>query len=304
MLDSLKFDSFERFKHRWVDYYYDGAKLKQGGIKNVERFKEFTKDLIIRRERTEVMPELPLINRVKLYCQMEDHSQKAYEKEVSEFVKFYNSAVIGGEEDSFASSQGILARLARMRQITGLAKIPVTIEDIEEFFEETDRKLVVFVHHIQVGQLIVQQAKELEVMKEKGIEILQLTGGMSAEDRWTIQEKFNNTKQVLLIASTLAAGEGLNLQTCSDCILHERQWNPANEEQAEGRFIRIGQQATSVTAKYALAIDTVDNILDGIVDRKRMAFHASMNKGEVTQWNQQSIMKELAEAIVKMAKKK
>ena len=46
-----------------------------------------------------------------------------------------------------------------------------------------------------------------------------------------------------MVASQLAAGEGLNLQTCSDCVMHERQWNPGKEEQAEGRFIRIGQTA-------------------------------------------------------------
>lgn len=304
MLDSLKFDSFERFKHRWVDFYYEGPKLKQGGIKNVKAFKEYTKDLIIRRERTEVMPELPLVNRVKLYCQMETHAAEAYENETNEFVKFYNAATIGGEEDSFATQQGILARLARLRQITGLAKIPITLEDIEEFFEETDRKLVVFVHHIAVGQLLVDKAKELDIIKEKGIKVITLTGGMNSEQRYAIQEEFNNTPQILMIASTLASGEGLNLQTCSDCILHERQWNPANEEQVEGRFIRIGQMSDSVTAKYALAIDTVDDIFDGIVNKKRIAFHASMNKGEIGTWNQQSIIKELAESIVKIASKK
>ena len=50
--------------------------------------------------------------------------------------------------------------------------------------------------------------------------------------------------------SQLASGEGLNLQTCCDCVMHERQWNPGKEEQCEGRFIRIGSTATSVSAVY------------------------------------------------------
>ena len=59
------------------------------------------------------------------------------------------------------------------------------------------------------------------------------------------QDKFNKLHHVaLLVASQLAAGEGLNLQTCCDCVMHERQWNPGKEEQCEGRFIRIGQNAT------------------------------------------------------------
>jgi superfamily II DNA or RNA helicase len=304
MIDSLKFDSFERYKKRWVDYYYEAGKTKQGGIRDVAKFKEYTKDLIIRRERSEVMPELPSINRVKLYCQMTDVEQEAYDKEVNEFIKFYNTAVIGGDESSMESTTNILARLARMRQITGMAKVPVTLNDIEEHFEETDRKLVVFVHHKAVGKRLVEDCKKLEVMKEKDIPIFVLTADLSSEERYAIQENFNKSPQALLIGSTLASGEGLNLQTCSDCIMHERQWNPANEEQAEGRFIRIGQTAESVTAKYALAIDTVDDLLDGIVARKRVAFHNAMNKGEIVQWNQGSIIKELTEAIIKGAKKR
>lgn len=41
-------------------------------------------------------------------------------------------------------------------------------------------------------------------------------------------------------------GKGLNLQSCSDCVVLERQWKPANEKQAEARFIRIGAKT-----KYA-----------------------------------------------------
>jgi len=304
LLDSMKFDSFEGYKRRWVDYYYEGNKQKSGGIRDVERFKEYTKDLLIRRERKEVMPELPSINRVKLYCQMEKLEQEAYEREVDEFVRYYNNAVIGGEEDEFGVTQNILARLARMRQITGLAKIPVTLNDIEEHFEETNRKLCVFVHHVAVGQLLLRKTQELDIIKDEKIPVYALTGNMNSEQRFEVQEAFNKADQALLIGSTLASGEGLNLQTCSDCIMHERQWNPANEEQAEGRFIRIGQNAEVVTAKYALATDTVDDLLDGIVARKRIAFHNAMNKGEITQWNQQSIIKELTEAIVKGASKK
>ncbi len=75
-----------------------------------------------------------------------------------------------------------------------------------------------------------------------------------------------------MIASTLASGEGLNLQSCSDCVMHERQWNPSAEEQAEGRFIRIGQLAQSVNAVYMHADDTVDTDLHNIVEGKRRAF--------------------------------
>ena len=56
--------------------YWSGAFMKEGGIKHVEQFKEHTKDICIRRERTEVMSELPLVNRTKLNVVM-DTAQEA-----------------------------------------------------------------------------------------------------------------------------------------------------------------------------------------------------------------------------------
>jgi hypothetical protein len=103
-----------------------------------------------------------------------------------------------------------------------------------------------------------------------------------------------------MVASQLAAGEGLNLQTCCDCIMHERQWNPGKEEQCEGRFIRIGSIATSVNAIYAHleGLTTIDPQLDQIVERKRIQFHNVMNNGQMETWNEDSIIKELADVIV------
>lgn len=299
LLDQQKFWSYEQFKNKWVDYYWDGNKQKEGGIRNIPKFKEYIKDIAIRRMRTEVMSELPIITRNKLHVQLEDHANKSYNEELEKFVKFYNEKVIGGEEESFETYQNMLAQIAKLRHITGLAKIPDTIEFAEEFIDETERKLVIFVHHKDVGELIYRQLLSSQVIRENNIKVLRLTADMSGIDRFETQEEFNQTSRTVMVASTLASGEGLNLQSCSDCIMHERQWNPANEEQAEGRFIRIGQESDKVTATYVTAVGKIDDHLDGIVERKRAAFHSSMNNGDIPRWNESNIIKELAESLAK-----
>ena len=297
MLAPMKFYSYQGFLDRWVDFYYAGNTVKQGGIKNPEEFKEYIKDIAIRRERCDVMKELPLITRALHYTEIDPTSQQAYDEEVSDFVKFYNEQVIGGDEDKMYGVGGpLIARLARMRHITGLSKIPATEAFVKDFVEETDRKMVIFVHHQDVGHILYENLKKEH---GKNIPVLKLTGGMNAEERFRIQEEFNKSPRALMVASTLAAGEGLNLQTCCDCILHERQWNPANEEQAEGRFIRIGQKSDAVNAWYITASATVDEHLAGIVERKRVDFHNAMNKGQMPQWKEQDIIKELSEKLVK-----
>jgi len=296
MLAPTRFYSQQAFLDKWVDFYEQGQYTKQGGIRNPEKFKEYISDIAIRRERAEVMPELPEVSRMLQFTEQDKVNQQLYDEEVSDFVKYYNEAVIGGDEDklAFGGDGPIIARLQRMRHITGLSKIPATKEFVREFIEETDRKLVIFVHHVDVSRILYD-----DLRAEHKIPILKLEGGMSSEARSQIQEEFNQAPRAILIASTLAAGEGLNLQTCADCILHERQWNPSSEEQAEGRFIRIGQKRNAVNATYMTAGGTVDEFLAGIVERKRAYFHAAMNKGKSIEWKQSDIIKELSEAIVK-----
>lgn len=294
MLDPKKFWSYQSFVNQWVDYYWDGARYKEGGIRNIAKFKEYIKDLAIRRERIEVMPELPTINRMRLHTKIEEHAAEAYEKEALEFVKSYNEAVIGGMEDDGKVQMNQIAQLQRMRHILGLAKIPQTMDFVEEFLEETDRKLVIFVHHKDVHSIIAQQCKDLNQ-----VEVLSLTAELSASERFEMCEKFNKLPRSIMVASTLAAGEGLNLQTCCDCVMHERQWNPMNEEQAEGRFSRIGSVASSINATYVHADQpgSVDIHLNAIVEGKRVNFHKVMNNSEMPVWKESSMIKELAMRI-------
>ncbi|MBI3888045.1 hypothetical protein HY310_03180 [Candidatus Microgenomates bacterium] len=51
-----------------------------------------------------------------------------------------------------------------------MAKIPSTVEFIQEFLEETERKLVVFVHHKECGIQIYEQMVKLVEMLEKSEE--------------------------------------------------------------------------------------------------------------------------------------
>jgi SNF2 family DNA or RNA helicase len=297
LLAPSKFYSYEAFKRQWVETYWQGNILKEGGIKQIARFKEYTKDISIRRERTEVMPELPLVNRTKLFVQMDATAEKIYDEAVDDFVRWYEEQV--GELTGMA----IIAAMQKMRHLVALAKIPATVEYVSEFIEETDRKLVIFAHHKDVQQFLYDKVAELGA--EENIPVLRLTADMSGQARYDTQERFNESKRAILIASQLAAGEGLNLQTCCDCVMHERQWNPGNEEQCEGRFIRIGQVSASVNAIYAHldGLTTIDPQLDGIVERKRVAF-CNWADSTPPSWSEDNIMKELAEVIVRAHKQK
>lgn len=316
MMDPLKFYSYQHYLDTWVQFYYQGNQRKQGGINNIPKFKKFTENLMIRREFNEVIDEFPDINRMKLNVQLDQLSQNTYDDATSDFVKWYNEKVIGGEEDALNGME-ILAKIQRMRHITGLAKIPATLGFVEEFVDETDKKLVIFVHHKDVGQILYENLSQTDkllnpenhelaqLLKDNGVKVFSYTSSLSDDERFTIQETFNKTPRAVMIASTLACGEGVDLQTCSDSIMHERQWNPQNEDQAApGRFRRIGQTSKVINITFPEAEGTIDEFLDGLVSEKRAQFHEVMNKGEVPTWNQNEFAKELANLIVKKHQEK
>ncbi len=311
IIDPIKFNSNQAFLDNWVEYYWQGAKKKMGGIRNPKKFKEYCQGLFIRREYEEVMEEFPETNRMKLPVQLDALSQTNYEDSESDFVDWYNEHVIGGEEDKISGIE-ILAQMARMRHVTGLAKIPATLSFIEEFVEDTDRKLVVFTHHKDVMDLMYRALTNTDkesnpewyelalAIEEAGVVVMQYgskdTGKPSG---YQIQEDFNRIARCIMIASTLACGEGLNLQSCSDSLLHERQWNPQNEDQATpGRFRRIGQKSKQINITLPEAEGTIDEELDIIVSEKRGRYHVVMNKGEVPTWDETDFARALAERIV------
>ena len=311
MMDPVKFHSHQHYLDIWVDYYWQGNKKKMGGIRRPDKFREYTSGMLIRREYNEVMDEFPEVNRMKLNIQLSELEQSAYDDSVSEFVAWYNQAIIDGVEEQL-SGIAILAKMARLRHITGLAKIPATLTFIEEFIEDyPEKKLVVFVHHKDVGVITYDCLNECDKtknpdwwelakeLKESGVEVLKLNAEMNDEQRFNAQETFNKSPKAILIASTLACGEGLDLQTCADSIMHERQWNPQNEDQASpGRFRRIGQTSSVINITFPQAEGTIDEHLDILVEDKRRQFHQVMNKGEAPNWSQDEIAHKLAEMIV------
>lgn len=305
IISPTKFPSPEAFKKQWVDYYFHGNQTKQGGIRNPAKFREYTKDIFIRYEYDEVMTQKPAVNRMKLPVQLDEIAQEGYDDAQSAFVEWYNQHLIDGTEESISGIE-LLAQMARMRHITGLAKIAATVEYCDEFYENTDRSIVIFVHHKDVGYHITQELKKL-FKDKKDVIIETLTADKTDVENNKVATQFGTgDKRWFIVASTLACGEGIDgLQKGHDSILHERQWNPQNEDQATpGRFKRIGQKSKSINITCVEADETIDQDLNEIVERKRKQFHELMNKGIVPKWEEGDMARELANKLVARWKKK
>lgn len=306
LIDPVRFRSESTFKYEWIDTWSDGYKTKEGGIINPKRWREFTKDIILRRERAEVMPDLPSIDRQIRWVDLQKVAQDEYDKQERGFIEEY----IKNQLEGVNGTMHLLAYITKMRHIIGLSKVPDCIDYVTDFLLSTNRKICIFVHHQDVALILTQELNKW--LADGGMKpCLQIKGNMLPDPLSDIQKKFNEDMGYkVLIASTLAAGEGLNLQEqCGDCVILERQWNPPKEEQAISRFVRIGfmngceVKLNSVIAQYILAISTIDDWMVQIIEEKRAIFEQAVNAKEV-EAAEMELMKALMEKIVLEGRKK
>lgn len=297
LVKPMMFPHYQKYIDNYCDAYSNGWGQKVGGLKDVERFHNDTKDIIIRRTKEQVLKDLPSIDRKFHHVELDRKLHKAYDAAMQEL----DDLLYGGDSDSFSAGSAKIAIMSKLRHITGISKVSECIDFTTEFLLSTDRKIVLFVHHQDVAAMLESQLNTWLADGGFGA-VCSLHSGLDSNARQKLVEDFkNDSTRRVMIASTLAAGEGLNLQFCSDAIILERQWNPANEEQAEARFHRFGQM-NSVTITYMLASGTIDEFFTELVEIKRSIVAATMDKKTI-EWNQQSLMKELAEILVTRGKK-
>lgn len=285
LLRPRKFPHRDSFIRYWIKLSFTNKPI---GLRNPEQFKDYTKDFIIRHKKSEVLKDLPKLTRGFEYMNMDDDLVEAHDKIVKEFGDAYSI-------DPNMDAPNILAWMSKMRHVTGLAKIENTVNLAIEHLENTERQLVIFVHHIDVGDII--HARLVQWARENNQPMpLRFTGGMGADEIAKLTTSFANGSRII-VGSTLAMGEGLNLQSCSDCILHEREWNPPKEDQAFDRFHRIGQ-LNPVSARITIALGSIDETFNDIVEGKRSQLKQALDNEEY-KWNDTSLAREMADAMLK-----
>lgn len=116
----------------------------------------------------------------------------------------------------------------------------------------------------------------LDVM---GLEYTRLDGSTQVAERQTIIDNYNNDLDIFAcLLSTRAGGQGLNLTGADTVIIHDMDFNPQMDRQAEDRCHRIGQ-TKPVTVYRLVTKGTVDEDIYSIAKRKLTLDAAVLESG-------------------------
>jgi hypothetical protein len=141
--------------------------------------------------------------------------------------------------------------LSRVRAALATAKIPALLDLVEEF-EEIGEPLIVFSAHRAPVEALGEREGWATIL-----------GGLDAQRRTDIVADFEAGK-LKGIALTIGAGaEGITLNRARRMLFVDLAWTPALNAQAEARFRRIGQTASTLFVDRLVADHDVDlRVLD------------------------------------------
>ena len=104
-----------------------------------------------------------------------------------------------------------------------------------------------------------------DFLESRGFSVALLNGSMDLDARAKAQQAFSRDVRVLV--STDAGGEGLNLQFCHVIVNFDMPWNPMRIEQRIGRVDRIGQRHVVRAINFVLE-DTVEHRVRQVLEEK------------------------------------
>lgn len=103
----------------------------------------------------------------------------------------------------------------------------------------------------------------------KAYKYCRLDGTTAVSERQDLIDEYNDKESEIFVflLSTKAGGMGINLTAANVVIMHDIDYNPFNDKQAEDRCHRVGQTKTVEVFKL-ISKDSIDEAMLSIQTRK------------------------------------
>ncbi len=249
------------------------------GASNLEELSNKTKNILLRRLKTDAI-DMPDKIVTPMYHQLDAKGWRMYEQLWDEYVELKKKQ---GKRTN--ESQKDLVELILLRQFIANEAIQYTIEMVENAIE-MGRKVIIFTSFSDELETIANHFGKIAVRHN---------GLMSSTKKQHSVDQFqNNDKIKVFVGNIKSAGVGITLTEATVVIFNSFDWVPGNNEQAEDRAYRIGQN-NDVNVYYQLFEDTISTRMWEMLRNKKDVISTIM--GEKTR-TEDEITALLAEQLI------
>jgi len=254
-------------------------KNKITGYYNLSDLKERLQSILIRREKRNVLKQLPTISEFDVPVEMHPRQAEYH----ASFAKGI-AAILRKKFITPFDMQKLMLLLSKMRMVcdsTNLVDYETNyspkLEELKDIlFEKLDinsngKKVIIFSEWIRMNNIIGK------MLRENNVGFAELSGNVPVKHRGKLIQKFEDNSDCKVFLSTEAGGSGLNLQVADTVVNFELPWNPAKKNQRLGRIDRLGQESSNLTVisfitrnsieeKIASGLVLKQNLFEGVLD--------------------------------------
>lgn len=268
VIDPQKLGSLFHFNR---DYYNLDERGKPIGPKNLDKLFYKLRDVILRRNKSEVEEQLPPCVTKNYFVQMHEEQRTRYEEHngiVARILAQGKRRPLRKEE-----YEQLQQRLACMRMLCdspyildSTCKISPKIEELHEVLEEllsiSENKIIIFSEWERMLRLI----QELPCFEN--ISYAWHTGSVHQNQRREEILRFKNDINCRVFLTTDAGATGLNLQAANIVINMDLPWNPAKLQQRIARAWRKHQKR-SVQVINFITESSIEHNMIGTLNYKQ-----------------------------------
>ena len=246
-----------------------------------KKFKREVAAVYLRRNRADVLGELPELEIIEQWSDFGQEEQVLYDQAVEngQVMTMRRAAWQGGSPDKSP-------KLDALREICEAAR-------------ENGHKVLVFSFFRDVIETIQQHLT--------GQTFPAITGDIPNSDRQKIVDDFTSAEPgAVMVSQITAGGVGLNIQAANIVVLCEPQWKPSTEEQAISRAYRMGQ-SRNVMVYRLLTEDSIDGSMLEVLAEKSQLFNDYARESEVAniaQETEEASEASLTQKVLEMEKER
>ena len=251
-----------------------GELKKPGNLSRPELYRKAVAPVYLRRQREDVLKELPPLVESDEWCRMTDKEKECYRGALLKSRRSFmplRYAVWKAEDSSKAE---------RFMELWEQAK-------------EEGRKILVFSYFLEVLDRI------RSMLEGQAPFVCRIDGSVPASDRQGMIDDFEKSEAgAVIMSQVISGGVGLNIQSASVVVFCEPQIKPSIEDQAVARAYRMGQ-ARSVLVYRLLTQSAIDERMMEILKTKREDFNKYAAESEVGETLQATRTDEIDSATMK-----
>lgn len=251
---------------------YERPIVKEHDEERQEQLKQKISPFILRRNKKDVLKELPDKIEKTMYYQFNEEEEKLY---LSTLVQV-NKTLQEKLDLNQLGRIDVLAMLTRLRQLCQDPRL--LYENIQEpssklkgcmelihSLKDNHNKILLFSSFTSVLHLIQEQCQK------EHITCYLLDGSTPKEKRKEMVDAFQKDQTTLFLISLKAGGSGLNLTAAQAVIHYDPWWNMSAKNQATDRAHRIGQSETVQVFSLIMKNSIEEKIMELQKEKKNLA---------------------------------